>query len=60
MHPNEERYWKKIFTDASKIERWFRPLKRMDDLLLARIPPLRRLCWLTVITLGEPRKPAQA
>jgi 2-polyprenyl-3-methyl-5-hydroxy-6-metoxy-1,4-benzoquinol methylase len=59
-HPNEERYWKKIYTDAHKLERLFRPLKRLDDLLLDKVPPLRRLCWLTVITLAQPRLSAGA
>jgi hypothetical protein len=34
----------------------FRPLQLVDDFLLARFPPLRRLCWLTVMTLAAPRK----
>jgi SAM-dependent methyltransferase len=56
VDPKKERYWKKIYTDAPKLESFFRPLKRLDDQLLARIPPLRRLCWTTVITVAKPRK----
>jgi SAM-dependent methyltransferase len=56
VDPKTERYWKKIYTDASKLEPIFRPLKSLDDQLLARIPPLRRFCWTTVITVANPRK----
>jgi SAM-dependent methyltransferase len=54
VNPNEERYWKKIYTDAAKLTRLFAPLKRIDDEILSRVPALGRLCWTTVITLSEP------
>jgi SAM-dependent methyltransferase len=53
VHPNHERYWKKIYTDAERIAPLFRPLKRVDDWLLTRVPPLRWLCWNTVITVSH-------
>ena len=56
VNPNKERYWKKIYTDASSLERLVRPLRRLDDALLDRFPPLGRMCWTTVITLSKPRK----
>ena len=55
VHPSKGRYWKKIYTDADRISGLFSALKRVDDGLLA-IPPLRRLCWTTVITVSQPRK----
>ena len=56
VNPNRERYWKKIYTDAAKLESFFGPLKRLDERLLALIPPLRRLCWNSVIVVAKPRK----
>jgi SAM-dependent methyltransferase len=56
VSPNQERYWKKIYTDAKSLEPLVRPLRKLDDALLSRFPPLGRLCWTTVITLSKPRK----
>lgn len=56
VNPNKERYWKKIYTDASKLESFFEPLKRLDSWLLRHVPVLGRLCWNTVITVSRPRK----
>lgn len=55
-NPNQERYWKKIYTDAGKLESFFGPLRKLDERLLKAIPPLRRLCWNTVITVAAPRR----
>lgn len=55
-NPNRERYWKKIYTDAPKLESFFGALKATDDRLLALIPPLRRLCWNTVISVARPKR----
>lgn len=54
--PKVDRYWKKIYTDAAKIAPIFSPLKALDDKLLAAVPPLRRLCWTTVINVADPIK----
>ncbi len=54
-HPAKARYWKKIYTDAERVAWFFEPLRRADAAILAAAPPLRRLCWNTVITLAEPR-----
>lgn len=56
VHPNQERYWKKIYTDAARIAPLYAPLERVDRWLLDHVPPLRRLCWVTVITVGGPRR----
>jgi SAM-dependent methyltransferase len=55
VHPNRERYWKKIYTDAAAVAPFYAPLARVDRWLLDRVPLLRRLCWVTVITVGLPR-----
>jgi SAM-dependent methyltransferase len=56
VNPNQERYWKKIYTDAPRLERMFRPLHAIDQRALRLVPSLGRLCWNTVITLAGPRK----
>jgi 2-polyprenyl-3-methyl-5-hydroxy-6-metoxy-1,4-benzoquinol methylase len=56
VHPNTERYWKKIFTDAQRLRWFFSPLKKIDDTMLEALPYLRRFCWVTVITALFPRK----
>jgi SAM-dependent methyltransferase len=57
VDPNKERYWKKVYTDAARIEPFFSPLRRIDDWLLARAPMLGRWCWETVITVSQPLRP---
>jgi SAM-dependent methyltransferase len=54
VDPTKERYWKKIYTDASRLESFYSPLRRLDDVILARAPFLGRLCWNTVITVTSP------
>jgi len=56
VDPKNERYWKKIYTDAERLRGFFTPLRRLDDVVLARVPALGRLCWNTVITVSGPRR----
>ncbi len=52
VHPNEDRYWKRILReDPRRIGWWFRPLLRLDGLLL-RLPLVRNLAWNTVVWGG--------
>ncbi len=46
IHPNSERYWKKIIYDALKYERAFNVLSRIDNYLLRIFPFLSRFCWV--------------
>jgi ubiquinone/menaquinone biosynthesis C-methylase UbiE len=55
VHPSKERYWKKIYTDAPRMEGWFKHLRAADEILLRRLPPLRYLCWNTVIQVRDPK-----
>jgi 2-polyprenyl-3-methyl-5-hydroxy-6-metoxy-1,4-benzoquinol methylase len=49
VHPNDDRYWKRIFKEnPDKIGWWFNPLLKLDALLL-RVPLLNYLAWNTVI-----------
>ncbi len=49
VHPSADRYWKKIFKeDSEKIGWWFKPLLRLDKVLLS-LPLFPYLAWNTVI-----------
>ncbi len=52
-HPSKVRYWRQVIVEGERHRRWFRILKAADDLVLKFIPPLRYLCWNTVITLRK-------
>ena len=56
VHPNQERYWKKIYVDAARIGPLFSPLFAVDSWLLSRFPTLGRFCWISVITVDKPIK----
>lgn len=56
VDPRRERYWKKIYTDAAELVSFYEPLRRLDELLLAKLPILGHLCWTTVITVRAPRR----
>jgi len=49
VHPNAERYWKKMVSDHKKIESLYLALEKIDNFLLKFIPPLRWMCWNIVI-----------
>ena len=53
-HPNRERFWKVVVKEAPRWEPFYRPLKKLDDLLLRLLPPLRLLCWNVVIVARKP------
>lgn len=48
-HPSQVRYWKKVLAEGEQYRWLFCPLKRLDDLTLRILPPLRRYCWNTVV-----------
>jgi SAM-dependent methyltransferase len=49
VHPNRDRYWKKIIREGEKYARIFKILYGVDKILLRLFPFLRRFCWVTVI-----------
>lgn len=49
VHPNKERYWKKIIKEVDKIEPLYGRLKKLDDMLLDSLLFLKRYCWNSVI-----------
>ena len=48
VHPNADRYWKRIFRETDESLKWWVPL-RAADRFLTRLPLVRRLAWNTVI-----------
>jgi len=52
-NPSTTRYWKEVILKAKELEWLFLPLKRLDDELLKLLPPLRMMCWNTVISLSK-------
>jgi ubiquinone/menaquinone biosynthesis C-methylase UbiE len=48
VHPNEDRYWKRILRETKESLRWWTPL-RAADRLLTRLPVVRWLGWNVVL-----------
>ena len=48
VHPNADRYWKRIFTESRGGLWWWYPLRSLDR-VLTRVPLVRRLAWNIVI-----------
>jgi SAM-dependent methyltransferase len=51
VHPNADRYWKRIFRETSSSLWWWMPLEAIDR-VLTRIPLVRRLAW-NMVMWGE-------
>jgi 2-polyprenyl-3-methyl-5-hydroxy-6-metoxy-1,4-benzoquinol methylase len=48
VHPNADRYWKRILRETDDTMRWWKPLRALDS-ALTRIPGLRWWAWNTVM-----------
>jgi 2-polyprenyl-3-methyl-5-hydroxy-6-metoxy-1,4-benzoquinol methylase len=53
VHPNEDRYWKRIYKETPRSLRWWIPL-RIIDRVICWIPVIRRLAW-NIVIYGEKR-----
>jgi 2-polyprenyl-3-methyl-5-hydroxy-6-metoxy-1,4-benzoquinol methylase len=53
VHPNGERYWKKILLETPRTLWWWTPLELVDR-CLTRLPLVRRLAW-NMVMWGEKR-----
>ena len=51
IHPNQDRYWKRILRETTETLRWWMPLRTFDK-LLSRIPLIRLLAW-NIVMWGE-------
>jgi SAM-dependent methyltransferase len=54
VHPNSDRYWKRILLETSRSLWWWMPLE-IADRLLTRLPLVRRLAWNMVMWGEKPR-----
>jgi 2-polyprenyl-3-methyl-5-hydroxy-6-metoxy-1,4-benzoquinol methylase len=48
IHPNQDRYWKRILRETPESLSWWTPLRSLDA-LLTRIPAVRWLAWNMVM-----------
>ena len=48
VHPNSDRYWKRILTETESTLWWWRPLRSLDS-VLTRIPGLKWWAWNMVM-----------
>lgn len=53
VHPNDDRYWKRILREKDAELWWWRPLHALDS-LLTRLPLVRWLSWNTVLWGRKP------
>jgi len=51
VHPNADRYWKRIFRETPATLGWWLPLEAIDR-LLTKLPLVRRLAW-NMVMWGE-------
>ncbi|HWQ57277.1 MAG TPA: class I SAM-dependent methyltransferase [Bryobacteraceae bacterium] len=54
VHPNQDRYWKRILLETPETLRWWMPLRVVDS-VLTRIPLVRWVAW-NIVIWGE-KKP---
>jgi SAM-dependent methyltransferase len=54
VHPNSDRYWKRILRETPETLTWWAPLNALDR-LLTRIPGLRWLAWNVVMWGQKPQ-----
>jgi 2-polyprenyl-3-methyl-5-hydroxy-6-metoxy-1,4-benzoquinol methylase len=48
VHPNQDRYWKRILRETDQSLWWWQPLRAMDG-VLTRLPIAKRLAWNMVM-----------
>jgi SAM-dependent methyltransferase len=51
VHPNQDRYWKRILRETPQSLRWWTPLRAIDA-VLTRLPLMRWLAW-NMVMWGE-------
>jgi 2-polyprenyl-3-methyl-5-hydroxy-6-metoxy-1,4-benzoquinol methylase len=57
VHPNDDRYWKRILKEPEATFRWMAPLINIDRFLCRFFPPFRYLCWTITIAARGPLNP---
>ncbi len=56
VHPNADRYWKRIYRETGATLWWWKPLRLLDG-ALTRLPGVRALAW-NIVLWGQ-KEPAQ-
>lgn len=54
-NPNKERFWKKIVEEADKWAWLYKPLEKLDNIILNIFPFLGYLCWNVVLKCERPK-----
>jgi SAM-dependent methyltransferase len=54
-NPNKVRYWKAVVIESANWAWLYRPLERLDRIVLKMLPFLRPLCWNVVVIAKNPR-----
>jgi len=54
-NPNQERFWKKVVEESDRWAWLYRPLEKLDQMILSVFPFLRPLCWNVVMICREPK-----
>ena len=50
VHPNKERYWKKILIESKKLQKAYSFLEKLDNVFLKTFPFMKKYCWnVTVV-----------
>lgn len=49
VHPNQDRYWKRIVSHEASLRKWYLPLAAADRVLLTLCPILGWWCWNVAI-----------
>jgi len=49
IHPNKERYWKKIVKDHKKLYKTYTTLEKIDKSFLTLFPFMKKYCWNVII-----------
>ncbi len=57
VHPNEDRYWKRILHETPESLRWWMPLRALDR-ILTQMPVVRWLAWNIVMWGQKPNGPS--
>jgi ubiquinone/menaquinone biosynthesis C-methylase UbiE len=53
IHPNADRYWKRILKESAGSLRWWKPLRVLDS-VLSHVPGIRLLAWNVVMWGTKP------
>ena len=52
VHPNSERYWKKVIIEADRLKPKYERLEKIDKAILRVMPWMTRYCW-NITVVGE-------